>query len=111
MRTTLDRQAWFTYILVTISIALVFVWFSFPPPLFEGIPRLVCIAYFVALSGVSVNSFVWLLRHSRSPLSEETSSGSRHRMVALLAMSLLVMVGSAFFVLFALLAGASLRMI
>jgi hypothetical protein len=111
MEKTLDRQELFTYVLVAISFLLAFVWFSFPPPLFEGIPKLVCIAYFLALSGVSVSSFIWLQRHNRGSIRESALSGTKRRMLILLIVSILFLMASAFLLIFALAVSGLLKMI
>jgi hypothetical protein len=111
METAASRLEVAVYIQVAISIVLVFVWFSFPPPLFEGAPKVICIVYFLMLIGVSVSSFVWLLRYGNRPVSETITSGSKYRMIASLAISILAFMGSAFFVLFALMVSGLLNMI
>ena len=111
MATAASRLELSVIVQIAISIVLVFVWFSFPPPLFKGIPKVVCIAYFLTLIGVSVSSFVWLLRFGNKPVSEGISLNSRNRMIASLVVSILALAGSAAFVLFALLASGLLNMI
>jgi hypothetical protein len=105
MATAANRLEVSVIIQIAISIVLVFVWFSFPPPLFKGTPKLVCIAYFLTLIGVSVSSFVWLLLFGNKPESDGISNNSKARVIVSLAISILAFIGSAFLVLLALASG------
>jgi hypothetical protein len=111
MTTAASRLELSVIIQIAISIVLFFVWTSFPPPLFKGTPKIVCIVYFLTLIATSVSSFVWLLRFGNKQVSEGIGLNSKYRMIVSLAISILALIGSAFFVLFALMVGGLLNMI
>jgi hypothetical protein len=88
------------------AVAMFLSWASRRPPMFEGIAGVMVICYFVGLMGVLVTSFYWLARFDKKPASENISRNTRTFVVASLIISTIistiVMVGSLFFVLFAL---------
>ena len=90
------------YIFMGVAFALLMIWMMMPPPLFSGVAAVLFLGYFLSLIGVSVSSFIWLQRFGNKEPDENHVFQTRGFMTAWLVISILLAVGSAFFVMFAL---------
>jgi len=96
------RTIFVLHVLIWTVVLLFLSWTSMKPPMFEGVAGAIGICYFITLLGVLATSFYWLMQAETEQASETISRGTRTFVIASLVVSILVLVGSLFFVLFAL---------